>query len=57
VKTTGWEEYDELVEFTNASYEDFELRARDEVTLSYLGSELRVIQNHTIHKYMTVVTP
>lgn len=50
-------EFDDIVEFTNASYEDFELRARDKVTLSYLGSELRAIQNNTIHMYMTVVTP
>jgi len=46
-----------FVEFVNASYEDFELRSGDAVAFSYLEDELKVIQNHTIQQYMTIVRP
>jgi len=46
-----------LIEFANASYQDFELRARDLAAFSYRGNELKIVQNLTVTRYMKVSKP
>lgn len=48
---------EELIEFVNASHQDFELRARDLAAFSYLNGKLRVVQNCTVARYMKVSEP
>jgi hypothetical protein len=48
---------EDLIEFVNASYADFELRAKDMAVFSYLENKLRIVQNLTIGQYMTVSAP
>jgi hypothetical protein len=48
---------EELIEFINASTNDFELRARDIAAFSLLGDELRMVQNLTVNRYMKVSKP
>jgi len=43
-----------MIEFDNASYKDFELRARDIAVFSYVKGKLRIIQNCAINHYMKV---
>jgi hypothetical protein len=43
-----------LIQFVNHSWEDFELRAKDQVVFVYLGHELRVVQNLTIGVHFTI---
>ncbi len=45
---------EDLIEFDNASYEDFELRAKDVAAFSYLNKHLRIVQNMTINQYMKI---
>jgi len=42
---------EDLIEFTNRSYEDFELRSDDLAAFSYLGNDLKLVQNITIGKH------
>ena len=46
-----------LIEFENASYEDFELRSRDQAAFSYKGQKLKIVQNLTVARYMKVSKP
>jgi hypothetical protein len=48
---------EDLIEFVNAGYADFELRAKDIAVFSYLENKLRIVQNLTIGQYMTVSAP
>lgn len=48
---------EDLIEFVNAGYEDFELRARDKAIFSYLINNLKIVQNYTIGRYMKVSAP
>ena len=45
---------EELVEFVNASYDDFELRSKDSVAFSYLEGELKMVQNLTVDRHMEI---
>jgi len=57
VRTISWGGQEELIEFVNAGYQDFELRAKDVVIFTSLNNELRVVQNSTIRQYMKVSKP
>jgi len=46
-----------LIEFVNAGYGDFELRAKDIAAFSYRDNKVRMVQNLTIGQYMTVSEP
>ncbi|MBU7009892.1 MAG: hypothetical protein HXS46_04330 [Theionarchaea archaeon] len=46
-----------LIEFDNASSEDFELRARDIAVFTYVKEKLRIVQNCTINYYLKVSSP
>lgn len=48
---------EDLIEFINAGYEDFELRAKDKAIFSYLINDLKIVQNYTIGRYMIVSAP
>jgi hypothetical protein len=48
---------EDLIEFMNKGYDDFELRARDLAVFSFINNELRIVQNLTIHQYMKVSKP
>lgn len=43
-----------LIEFTNSAYEDIELRSKDSVIFSYVGHDVRLIQNLTINKHWSI---
>lgn len=45
---------EDLIQFENHSYQDFELRARDLAAFTSLNGRLRVVQNLTVGRYMTV---
>ena len=46
-----------LIEFSNSQYEDFELRAKDIAVFSYFGNKLRLVQNTNVRRYMKVSNP
>ncbi len=46
-----------LIQFDNADWNDFELRAKDQVVFTYLNGELRLVQNLTIGVYYLVRRP
>lgn len=48
---------EELIEFENLGVDDFELRAKDVVLLSYIDQRLGVVQNLTLNRFMKVVNP
>lgn len=48
---------EELIEFENLGVDDFELRAKDVVLLSYIDQRLGVVQNLTLKRFMKVVNP
>ena len=54
IESNGAEEY---IEFLNGSYEDFELRAKDKVVFIYINDVLKLVQNFTIHQYLTIYKP
>ena len=45
---------EDLIEFENPGYDDFELRARDIAAFSYLNKHLRIVQNMTVNRYMKI---
>lgn len=46
-----------LIEFESLGYEDFELRARDLISLNYLNGNLCLVQNFTINQFMVIKKP
>lgn len=48
---------EDFIEFVNAGYKDFELRAKDIAVFSYLNDDLKIVQNKTINHYMKVSAP
>ena len=50
-RTNGGEE---LIEFHNDAYGDFELRSGDAAVFSYLGPLVAVVQNLTVNKYLKI---
>jgi hypothetical protein len=48
---------EELIEFVNASTEDFELRSRDIAAFSYQNGALRIVQNMKIGQVWIVSSP
>lgn len=48
---------EELIEFDNASYDDFELRSKDLAAFSFFRGHLKVVQNLNVGRYMTVSKP
>jgi len=48
---------EDLIEFVNAGYKDFELRAKDRAIFSYRKNDLKIVQNSTINRYMKVSAP
>lgn len=48
---------EDLIEFVNADYHDFELRSKDLAVFSYHGNELKLVQNLTIGRYWKVSKP
>jgi hypothetical protein len=48
---------EDLVDFVKRGTEDFELKTRDTAAFSYLGNELRVVQNLNLHRHMMVQPP
>lgn len=46
-----------FIEFENADYKDFELRAKDIAAFSYLNTELRIVQNMTVDQYIKITKP
>lgn len=43
---------EELIEFSNNSYEDFELRSKDQAAFTYLGNQLALIENLNVGRNM-----
>ncbi|AFL76114.1 DNA segregation ATPase, FtsK/SpoIIIE family [Thiocystis violascens DSM 198] len=43
-----------LIEFENPGHGDFELRAKDLISLNYLNGNLRLIHNYTINQYVLI---
>lgn len=54
IRVTNFGGTEDLIEFDNASYNDFELRAKDVAAFSYLNKHLRIVQNMTINQYMKI---
>jgi hypothetical protein len=48
---------EDMIEFVNAGYADFELRAKDMAVFSYRRNKLGIVQNLTIGQYMKVSAP
>jgi hypothetical protein len=48
---------EDMIEFVNSGLSDFELRARDTAAFTYLGRDLRIVQNLKIRQYMKVSPP
>lgn len=48
---------EDLIEFDNLGVDDFELRSKDIVLLSYIDKRLGVVQNLTLNRFMKVVNP
>jgi hypothetical protein len=48
---------EKLLEFTNSSYEDFELRANDMAVFSYIGDKLKIVENKTVGLYWKISQP
>ena len=46
-----------LIQFVNGGWDDFELRAKDQAIFSYVGQELRLVQNLTIGVYYAIREP
>jgi hypothetical protein len=57
VRVQNFNGTEDLVEFVNATTQEFELRSKDVVAFSYLNDHLRVVQNVTINKHMNISTP
>ena len=57
IRVTNFVGTEDLIEFENASYDDFEFKAKDVAAFSYLNQKLRVIQNMTINRYMKISRP
>jgi len=57
IRVTNFPGGEDLIEFVNAGYDDFELRARDIAAFSYRKNNLRIVQNLTIGRYMKVSQP
>jgi hypothetical protein len=45
---------DELIEFVSPGYDDFELKSRDLAAFSQVDGRLRVVQNLTLGRHMTI---
>lgn len=45
---------EDLIEFADAKYEDFEIRAKDLAVFSYVNSNLMVVQNSTVGQYKKI---
>jgi len=45
---------EELIQFSNAAYADFELRSGDSAVFSYIGPFVRIVQNLTINQYLKI---
>jgi phage FluMu protein Com len=48
---------EDFIEFSNANYEDFEIRARDIVAFSSYKNQLVIVQNCTVDHYYEVSNP
>lgn len=57
IRVTSFGGTEDLIEFDNASYDDFEFKAKDVAAFSYLNKQLRIIQNITINRYMKISRP
>jgi len=57
IRVTDSSGSEDLIEFVNAGYDDFELRARDIAVFSYRENKLRIVQNLTVGRYMKVSEP
>lgn len=54
IRVTDFGGTEDLIEFDNTKYDDFELRAKDVAAFSYLNKHLRIVQNMTIKQYMKI---
>lgn len=54
IRIINMDESEGLISFTNNSYDDFELRSKDQVAFSYEKDKLKIVQNFTISRYWTV---
>ncbi len=57
IRVQDFDGNEDLVEFENGSYDDFELRSKDLAAFSSLSGALRIVQNLTVSRYMTVSRP
>jgi len=57
VRVTEADGREDLIEFTDASLYDFELRSGDAAIFSYIDEKLKVVQNLSISKYLSVRSP
>lgn len=48
---------EDLIEFINAGYDDFELRARDLAVFSYINNNLIIAQNLTVGQFKKISKP
>lgn len=48
---------EEMIEFVNAGTQDFELRSRDVAVFTYIGNELKIVQNANVGQFMKVSKP
>lgn len=45
---------EDMIDFVNASYADFELRSKDLAAFTFYKGKLRIVQNLNVARYMTV---
>jgi hypothetical protein len=45
---------DDLIEFVNASYDDFELKSKDLAAFTSLNGQLTIVQNLTVGRYLHI---
>jgi hypothetical protein len=57
VRVRTGEYQEELIQFTAAGYEDFELRSSDAAAFSYYKDTLYIVHNFKIGRYMVVRQP
>lgn len=57
IRVTDFSGGEDLIEFVNANYDDFELKSKDIAAFSYIGDDLRLVQNMTVNRYMMVSSP
>ena len=48
---------EDLIQFVKSGWDDIELRVKDDVVFSYLGDDVRIVQNIQIGSYTSISVP